>query len=383
MFNKKIKMSIFIMLIIMFANTINVLAYDNLESKSIDGIKATVIDIVSTNEKETLDKNAGSIKEQKVNVMINTGKHKGENLEILNTVDTSSMSDDYLLNKGDEILISLEEENGSIVKGYMYQYVRDKYILYLIAIFVALMIIIGGIKGIKSIFTLSLTVLAILKLLPTLLLKGYNPIKTSIAISIGIIIFTLLIVNGGNRKTLSSIIGTSCGVAIAGLIAIIVGNLAKLTGYGTEESQMLMYIPQNIKFDYKGLLFAAILMGALGAIMDVSMSIASAMNEINDANPDMSATSLMKAGMSVGRDIMGTMSNTLILAYVGASLQSILLLIAYKVSFTDIINQSTIATEIVRALSGSIGLMTSIPITVIASGMLRKRAIKRKESLRC
>lgn len=383
MFNKKIKMSIFIMLIIIFANTINVLAYDNLESKSIDGIKATVINIVSSNEKKSTDENVGSIKEQKVNVMINTGKHKGENLEILNTVDTSSMSDDYLLSKGDEILISLEEENGNIVKGYMYQYVRDKYILYLIAIFVALMIIIGGIKGIKSIFTLSLTVLAILKLLPTLLLKGYNPIKTSIAISIGIIIFTLLIVNGGNRKTLSSIIGTSCGVAIAGVIAIIVGNLAKLTGYGTEESQMLMYIPQNIKFDYKGLLFAAILMGALGAIMDVSMSIASAMNEINDANPDMSATSLMKAGMSVGRDIMGTMSNTLILAYVGASLQSILLLIAYKVSFTDIINQSTIATEIVRALSGSIGLMTSIPITVIASGMLRKKAIKRKESLRC
>ncbi|MCY6370765.1 YibE/F family protein [Clostridium ganghwense] len=378
MFSKeKIKFFICVLSLIFFLNGVTVLADEIDNSKSIDGIKATVTDIITTNEKNiSKAENEGGIKEQQVKVLINTGNHKGESIIILNSVDTS-MSNDFLLHKGDEILISIEETDGNIVKAYMYEYARDKYLLYLVLGFVVLMILIGGIKGLKSIFTLGVTVLAILKLLPTLLLRGYDPIKTSVVMSVGIIIFTLLVVSGSNRKTVASIIGTSCGVAIAGVIAKIVGDLTKLSGYGTEESQMLMYIPQNIKFDYKGLLFAAILMGALGAIMDISMSIASAMNEIDDANPNISTASLMKAGMSVGHDIMGTMSNTLILAYVGASLQSVILLIAYKVSFIDIINQNIIATEVVRALSGSIGLIASIPITVLASGMLRKREIEK------
>lgn len=373
---EKIKIYMFILLMTFIFNRGIVLADEVSASKTIDGIKAVVTDIISTNEKNVGEgEKDGVIQEQQVNILINTGKHKGESIIISNSVDISN-SHDFLLHKGDQILISIEEKDGNIVKGYMYEFVRDKYLLYLALGFAALMILVGGIKGLKSLFTLGLTVFFILKLLPTLLLKGYNPIWTSIVMAIGIIIFTLLIVSGLNRKTVASIIGTSCGVAIAGVIAVIVGNLAKLNGYGTEESQMLMYIPQNIKFDYKGLLFAGILMGALGAIMDVSMSIASAMKEISEANPNIRTTTLMKAGMSVGRDIMGTMSNTLILAYVGASLQFVILLIAYKLSSIDIFNQSTIATEVVRAISGSIGLIASIPITVIASGILRDRKIK-------
>lgn len=373
---EKIKIYVFVLSIIFIFNRGIVLADEISGSKTIDGVKAVVTDIISTDEKSVGEgEKDGIIQEQQVKVLINTGKYKGESLIISNSVDIST-SHDFLLHKGDQILISIEEKDGNIVKGYMYEFVRDKYLLYLVLGFAALMILVGGIKGLKSLFTLGLTVFLILKLLPTLLLKGYKPIETSIVMAIGIIIFTLLIVSGFNRKTASSIIGTSCGVAIAGIIAVIVGNLAKLNGYGTEESQMLMYIPQNINFDYKGLLFAGILMGALGAIMDVSMSIASAMKEISEANPNIRTTTLMKAGMSVGRDIMGTMSNTLILAYVGASLQFVILLIAYKLSFIDIFNQNTIATEVVRAISGSIGLIASIPITVLASGILRDRKIK-------
>lgn len=367
-----LKKIMFILITILMVSTITTFAEEIKESKSIDGIKATVLEILGINEKEIRGEN-DSIKEQQAKVIINSGSHKGESLVIVNSIDTANLAQDYLLNKGDEILLSIEENEGKIVKGYMYEYDRHKYLLYLVVIFVVLMILIGGSKGIKSTFTLCFTVFIILKIFPMLLLKGYNPIKTAICISIVITVVTLVIVNGSSRKTITAIIGTSCGVAVSGIIAIAVGDLAKITGYVTEEGQMLMYIPQNIKFDYKGLLFAAILMGALGAIMDVSMSITSAMNEINEANPDMSAGALMRAGMSVGKDIMGTMSNTLILAYVGASLQSLILLFAYKISFIDIINQPTIATEILRALSGSIGLISSIPITVICFGLLRKR----------
>ncbi|WMJ81025.1 YibE/F family protein [Clostridium sp. MB40-C1] len=372
MYKCRLKKIIFILITILMVGTITAFADEIKESKSIDGIKATVLEILSINEKEIRGEK-DSIKEQQAKVIINSGSHKGENIVIVNSIDTANVAQEYLLNKGDEILLSIEESNGKIVKGYMYEYDRHKYLLYLVVIFIVLMILIGGSKGIKSTFTLCFTVFIILKIFPMLLLRGYNPIKTAIGMSIVITVVTLLIVSGSSRKTITAIIGTSCGAAVSGIIAIVVGDLAKITGYVTEEGQMLMYIPQDIKFDYKGLLFAAILMGALGAIMDVSMSIVSAMNEINEANPEMSATSLMRAGMSVGKDIMGTMSNTLILAYVGASLQSLILLFAYKISFIDIINQPTIATEILRALSGSIGLISSIPITVICFGLIRKR----------
>ena len=156
----------------------------------------------------------------------------------------------------------------------------------------------------------------------------------------------------------------------AGFLAYLVGNIAKLTGLGDDESQMLLYIPQNIDFNYKGLLFAGIIIGTLGASMDMGMSIASAMHEVREANPKIKRGALIKAGMNIGRDVMSTMTNTLILAYAGGSLQMLLLYMAYDIPFLDIINRDVIASEVVRALAGSIGIIFTIPITALATGFL-------------
>ena len=187
-----------------------------------------------------------------------------------------------------------------------------------------------------------------------------------------IIAVTLLIISGFNKKTLSAIIGTAGGVLIAGIIALIVGSAAKLTGFGDDESQMLMYIPQNITFDFRGLLFAGILIGTMGATMDVGMSIASAMHEIKENSPNIKTSALFKAGMNVGRDAMPTMSNTLILAYAGGSLHLMLLLMAYETPFTHIINWDMIASEVLRSIAGSIGIIFAIPITALASVLIEK-----------
>lgn len=241
------------------------------------------------------------------------------------------------------------------------------------------MIVVGALKGLKAIVTLTITIAIIIKILLPLILMGYNPLWVSIISCAAIITITLIIVSGPNRKTLSAIIGTSGGVIAAGAIAMFVGTLSKLTGLGDEEAQMLVFIPQQIELDFKGLLFAAILIGTLGAVMDVGMSIASSMNEIEKAKPDITSRQLIKSGMNIGRDIMGTMSNTLILAYTGGSLHLMLLLMAYDIPFIEIINQDIIATEVVRAISGSIGLVLSIPLTAVIAGTLgrqRDRHIK-------
>ena len=200
-------------------------------------------------------------------------------------------------------------------------------------------------------------------------------------VCVGIAGITLLLVSGYNKKTLAAIIGTSGGLISAGIIAQVIGEMAKLTGLGDEESQMLMFIPQNISFDYKGLLFAGILIGALGAAMDVGMSLSSAMFEIKEINPDIKKSDLLKAGMNIGRDMIATMSSTLILAYTGGSLQLMLLFMAHEIPFVDIINQDGYATEVVRSLAGSIGLILTIPITAIAVSFLCEKDTGKREIL--
>ena len=187
------------------------------------------------------------------------------------------------------------------------------------------------------------------------------------------VIITLIIISGKNIKTLVAIIGTSLGVIISGILAFIFGNLAHLTGLADDSSISLAYIPQFRNLDYKGILFGTILIGAIGAIMDVAISIASALYEINDLDKNISRKNMIISGMNIGKDMMGSMSNTLILAYVGTTLHLIILFIVYRIRFTEIINLDSIATEIIRAMAGSIGLIITIPVTVVIGTAIYKK----------
>jgi len=166
--------------------------------------------------------------------------------------------------------------------------------------------------------------------------------------------------------------GTSFGVIIAGIIAFYVGNKASLSGLSAEEATMLMYIPQGIEFNFRQLLFAGIIMGSLGAAMDIGISIASSIEEIHKANPRLSRGRLFRSGMNVGKDVMGTMVNTLILAYTGTSIPMLLLFMAYETELSKVFNLDVIATEVVRSLSGSIGLILTIPITALFASYYSK-----------
>jgi len=289
----------------------------------------------------------------------------------------SQNEENVRLKPGDEVLMIIElDDSGEISSSFIYSVARDKYLLILLIIFSVIIVAVGRFKGLKALISLVLTILAIIYILVPLILKGVDPVFISIWVCIGITGITLLLVSGYNKKTLAAVIGTSGGVVAAGFIAQIIGGLAKLTGLGDEESQMLLFIPQNISFNYKGLLFAGILIGALGAAMDVAMSMSSAMFEIKEVNPGIKKGAHIKAGMNIGRDMIATMSNTLILAYVGGSLQLLLLLMAYQVPFYEIINQDGYASEIVRSFAGSIGLILTIPITAMVAGFLSEKRDK-------
>ncbi len=312
---------------------------------------------------------------QKVKLEILSGEYKGEILNIDNHLSDNEAYNIFV-KKGENVVVVIEEyEDGYDV--YIADYYRSNYLLYLVILAMILVLTIGRFKGLKAIISLSLTVAAIIYILLPQVLKGAQPIPISIMISIGVTVITIFLVGGINNKSLSAILGTSFGVVIAGIISYIVGTKAHLTGLSAEEATMLLYIPQEVSFNFTSLLFSGIILGSLGAVMDVGMSISSSIDEIYNANPDMSMKSLFNSGMNVGKDIMGTMINTLILAYAGTSIPILLVFMAYETSLTKILNLDVIATEIVRSLSGSIGLILTIPITALIASFLLKRPNKR------
>ncbi|HBT46734.1 MAG TPA: YibE/F family protein [Peptococcaceae bacterium] len=314
-----------------------------------------------------------SLERQLLTVKVVRGPFAGQTL-VMENAHTGHPAYDLQIEAGDLVLVWAEVSGDRLVNAYLIDYARDQHLVYLVAGFVLAMVVIGGWKGFKAVVTVGIIGLAIVGVMLPLLLQGHNPIILAVLVSAGVVAVTFAVIGGLGVKTLAATIGTVGGVVVAGTIAFLVGMGARLTGFGSEETAFLLYIPQDTEFDFRGLLFAGIIIGALGAVMDVGMSVASAMEEVKRANPSVSPLNLWRAGMNVGRDIMGTMANTLILAYTGASIPLLLVFMAYDTPFLKIINLDLMATEVVRALAGSIGLILCVPLTALAAAVLMSGA---------
>lgn len=304
---------------------------------------------------------------QELEVKILTGEHKSEIHVIKN----------YLSNlfnvhakEGLNVIVCIDTANPQTYSVSVYSYHRALVLFGLIIFFFALLWIIGGKKGLKSIIGLVFTFVCIIFLLLPMLYRGYSPIFSSVVIVIVTTFVTLFLLNGWSFKTISAVLGTTLGVIIAGIVSSISGYLCHVTGFHTEEVETLVVIARDHGMQIEGLLFAGILIASLGAIMDVAMSIASSIHEIYSANPNLGKKELFLSGINVGRDMMGTMSNTLILAFTGTSLNSLILIYSYNVSYNQLINMNMIGIEIVQGLSGSIAIILTVPIIAYISSRL-------------
>lgn len=302
-------------------------------------------------------------------IKLTSGEFKGRVVKVTNTVGLNPAYD-IKVREGDGVVVALNLQDGKITSAGIADHLREPQIYFLIAIFVILLLLVGWSKGLKALVTLLFTLGLIMGLVLPGFLRGYNPIALTLALAMVVTVVNTLIVGGWSRKSAASMIGTFGGLAIAGLIAFSIGKAANLTGFGTEEASMLLYLPKNVHLNIQGLLFAGIIIGALGAVMDVSMSVASAIEEVHRVSPGLTMRELFRCGMNVGRDIMGIMANTLILAYTGSSITLLLIFMAYQDSITLIMNLDLIASEIVRALSGSIGMIMVVPLTAAVAGLL-------------
>ncbi|NLZ48538.1 MAG: YibE/F family protein, partial [Clostridiales bacterium] len=287
-----------------------------------------------------------------------------------NINNTLMLSDNLLtLKKNDKIVLLINEYEDGSLDITTYQYVREKKILHLVLFFILLVLIVGGFKGVHAVLSVAFTIAVISILLIPRLIRGDNPITVTIICSLIIAFFSLIIQQGFSKKTFSSLIGTLGGVSIAGIVTLIMSKSLQVS-INSEDAIGLMQVTQGYNFNFQALLFSSIVIGALGANIDMSMSIATAMNELKESTPSISRNDLIRAGMNIGRDVIGTMSNTLVLAYVGSALVSLMIFVGYNVNLSYIINLEDISMEILRSLAGSIGIILCVPLTVFARAFM-------------
>lgn len=298
-----------------------------------------------------------------------TGEERGSLISVIQNCDPDSLYQMREIKTGDKILVTLNPD-ASGTHWIMGEYVRTDTLLILGAAFCALLIIFGKTKGLNTLISLSFTCAAIFAVFIPAILSGKNIYLWSIVTCGFIIGMTLLIMNGADRKSLCAISGCLSGVLISGWLTLFSDRFLMLTGMVDEESLYLKYLIEGKTIDLKAIIFAGILIGAVGAIMDVAVSLSSALFEIKISAPDSRFADLVRSGMAIGRDMMGTMSNTLVLAYIGGSLSMTLLLIAYSNSTLALLNREMIVVEILQAIVGSIGLLLTIPLTTLISAFV-------------
>jgi len=316
-----------------------------------------------------------TVKAQNVKVIITDKEYNGKEYDVIYFLEddfNTRLPLYHKLRKNDNVYVYITFENDvQVGEIYVQYYDKTNWIIILSAFFAISIAFIGGKKGIRALVGLFITILLIFKALIPGIINGYNPILLTILISIITILCTFFIVSGINKKSLCAIIGTSCGVIFAGVLGLIFSNLMQLTGIN-EHSRMIAASISSDKemISFTGIMLSAIMISALGACMDVGMSISSALFELKEKKPELTSKELIKSGFNIGKDVMGTMTNTLILAYVGSSLLCIMLYVINDFEISAILNQEDIAMEILKSIAGSIGLIYTIPLTAIVSGIL-------------
>ena len=313
---------------------------------------------------------------QNLRVKILEGKHKNTEFEVYNTL--SSLHSNFAY-KGLKAVFTLRESGGKTAV-WLYNLKRDTHVFVLLGLFFSALIILGRGQGLKSALGLVFTCVLIVTVLIPALFAGFPPIPISIGLVSLMTVVSFILISGFTRKTYTAIAGTVSGITIAGIISGVVSYSAQLSGVNMEGGEQLLNLAPDYNLKLDGLLFTAILIASLGAVMDVSMSIASSMQEIWTANPRLSKKELFKSGLTVGKDITATMSNTLILAFVGSSLPLVMMIWGYGMSFKQFINIPRIVIEIMHGISGSIGIIAAVPCTALVALFILR--IPRPEKMR-
>lgn len=319
---------------------------------------------------------------QSLNVVVLTGEYKGDVMMVTNYLGPMH---EKLAEAGTVLTVTIttdvrEDSYQISIVNYDYTWL----LVGMVALFVAAVVVVGRRKGAMSLLGLAFTLIAIVFVLLPLWFKGYPavPLTLCVCIFVEALCFTLL--GGITKKTVSAMMGAALGVLVAGGFAAVCGGIAGVSGMTMSEAEWLLGESQalpGVTLNVRGLFVAGILISSLGAVMDVAMSISSAVTELHEVNPQLTCGQLFKSGMNIGRDMIGTMTNTLILAFAGSSLNLMLIMFAAGMQPYQLMNNDDIIMEAIRAIGGSVGLVLAVPLTALVSSVLISKKLNSEEEL--
>ena len=329
---------------------------------------AEVTAVLADNAQEDYQNAEGRrVGDQELEIRILSGDHKDEIMTVTNYMSALFNVD---VDQGDRIIVRIMTDEEGSYYASVFNYDRGIVLGVFLLIFFALLAVLGGKKGVGALAGLLLTLGCIWFILIPCLIRGVPAVPVTIGVSAVAAAAGLIFLNGYSKKTLCAVCGCVGGVLAAGIAAAAVGTLSPMNGFNMQEAENLILYGADKGLKISGLLVCGVLISALGAVMDVALGIASSVWEMREQNPDASAGSLFRSGMQIGKDAMGTMANTLILAFAGSSLNMLILVQTYDIPFLQLINTDSIALEVVQSVAGSFGILLTVPLVAFISARL-------------
>ena len=308
---------------------------------------------------------------QDLAVRILTGPRAGAEVSIRNFLNYTT---NFRLGPGSEIIAHVDTADADHSTVSVYTPDRSWAVYALALVFVAVLCGVGGWRGVRSLLGILFTFTSLLFVFIPLLYRGWSPVLAATVLTATIVCVSLLLLDGLKVKTVSAILGSLVGLGLSALLEALFQGATQTSGYASADADALLAISGQTGLKVGELLFAGVLVASMGAIMDVAISVASAVCEVRDSSPSLLPKNLFKSGMNVGRDMMGAMANTLILAFTGASLNTLILLYSLEHSFYQVLNSNAVVIEVGEALTASLAVMLTVPAVALFTAALSRKS---------
>ena len=331
-----------------------------------EGVKAKVIEV---NNKGVYSTGMIQQGDQRCTIEILEGEHKGQQVEGMNLL-TGKLEFDKMFKPGDEAWVLLElDSSNEVIFANMVDYYRIDQQIFLIGLFVILIIAFSGFTGVRTLLSFSFALFSIVKILIPCLLKGIPPLLVALMVGNLLTVITLLLVAGCNKKAYTAIISSMICSLMTCLLAVVFGDLFKMHGAVMDWSESLLYAGYQ-HLDLTAIFQAGIYLACSGAILDLSIDISAALDEVIKNNPSVSRANLIKSGLSIGKSVVGSQTTTLLLAYMGSYITILMVYMAQGTPLMSILNSQKVSSEFLHTFVGCIGLVLVSPLTAIICGIV-------------
>lgn len=311
---------------------------------------------------DSVDRNLGT---QKLVVLITSGDHVGEKVEVTNDL---SATHNIEASEGMPVVVKVDDPQASVQPFYsVFNYDRTVPIVAILGLFAVIMGGVGGVKGLKSLVGLAFSLFTIMEFLLPAIYHGASPILMGCLAALIITVLNMVLLNGVSRKTFAAMTSTMAGVLVAVALYLVFSRAMNLSGYNLDEAEELLAIHAGTGLNVGQIMFVGVVVSALGAVMDMCMSVASSLFEMARLHDGIDGRQIVKSGMTIGRDMIGTMCMTLILAFAGTAIAALLVMVAYGAQLDTLLASDFVATELLQSFIGGMAVVLSVPITTIVS----------------